>query len=443
MLLENDMKQKMFLTAAALVLLFLMGQRIFAQFDPPLELLWEVPNIGEPFEEFAVSPDETIFVATHQNDSTATIRIYDMTNGALLRQFPAPFCGRKMAFMPDSRHLAITGNSCSPNEIRKNGKIKIMDLQTGIFTDSLDFPDTLQNRSGIDISVSPNNRFISTAVYDSRNSFLNSNYVVYNTSDHSIFTRLYVQNGSPYISTFSPDSKYFFFNEYIENQGPYILKMLNIETKEVKTIHIADNPITDIKFSDDSKKMLFAREKDILGIYNLEEQKLDTIILEPKYDYVGRNAEFINDNFILLTTGLGFGVLNRSNNQITIVSSTRIGLKKLFHDNNTFFYASEYWAGKVTGLDKIITGVKPEGNNEILYPNPVSNTITVKLQGIILPHQIQISDLSGKNIKLTPDKIMIQKDELQINVSGINTGTYLLTIQNSTGLKTFKFIVGR
>jgi hypothetical protein len=308
-----------------------------------------------------------------------------------------------------------------------------MDLMNGLISDSLDFPDTLYNGNAKDISVASDGKYISVCA--SKYPQLNANYVIYNTKDRSIFTRIFVDNGSPYISAFSLDSRYFFFNELKGNR--FLLKMLNLETKEVKTIHIADNPVTDIKFSDDGIKMLFAREKGILGIYNLEESKLDTIIIESKYDYGDRSAEFINDNFILLTTRLGFGLLNRSNNQITIFSSTRAGLKRLFHDNNTFFYASGYWAGKVTGISKIITGVKTEDNNEILYPNPTTNTINLKMDAKFFNGMWQLTDLTGQILL----KGEIENNEnFHLDITNLPVQTYFLRISNGKDYKVEKVI---
>jgi WD40 repeat protein len=205
------MKHKMFLIAAALVLLSTTnGHNLFAQFDPPLELLWEVQNIGESFDNFAVSPDESIFVSRRQNDSNSTIHIFDMANGTLLRQFLSPFCGSQMAFMPDSRHLVISDKSCLSDVLGINGKIQIIDLQTGIYTDSLDFPDTLKNGRANDISVSSDGKYLSVCV--SKYPQLKANYILYNLKDKSIFTRVFVQNGNPFGSAFSLDSRYFLMN---------------------------------------------------------------------------------------------------------------------------------------------------------------------------------------------------------------------------------------
>jgi len=438
------LKAKIFTLAALVVVLMCMSKlSTFAQFDSPLELLWEVQNIGKYGEVFAVSPDETIFVASHQSDSTALIRVYNMQDGILLREFPSPFCSKQMVFMSNSHYLALTGRSCSTSSsINSSGKIIIMDVENGHIKDSWEFPDTLQNRGGNYISVSPNYRYISATVTDSRMGYENANYVIYDTKDKSIYARIFSQLGSN--SAFSLDSKYFFFTEITGKQNfTFWLKMFDMETKEVKTIHTANNPITDITFSRDSTKMLFARDRDILGIYHLNDSKLDTIKLDEQYSSI-LSANFIDDDHILLSPGsgtYGIGILDINNNKMTMLSKERAGITTLFKDKNTIFYAAYVWAGKVSGLDNIFTDVKTGETSDILFPNPTTNVLTVHSSSLITPHQIHIYDLSGQKVNLSLDKITIQNYELIINVSGLVKGTYILTVQSQINIKSYKFLV--
>ncbi len=439
-LLHNQKTRAWLLSLAAMVLTLMCGQNLFAQFDPPLELKWEVQNIGKYNEQFAVSPDESIFVATHQKDSTATIRVYDMANGTLLRQFPDHNCYKHFAFFPDNKHLAITGWSCNPKTWARMGKIRIMDLENGIVTDSIDFPDSLKNEGADDIAVSPNGKYLAVSI----SLYYDDLYIVYNTDDWSILARISLKNGSPSLSAFSPDSKYFFFNDLIDTyKDKYFFEMLNMETKEIKTIHKADNAITDIKFSKDSTKMLFAREDKILGIYHFSDSKLETIALDEKYDYVDRNLELIRNNILLFSSGLGMRLLNIETSQIFMVTTKRAGSITLLKDNNSFCYLGSVYSGVVKGLDKIISSVDAEENTELLFPNPTTNILTLQTSGLIMPEQIQIFDINGKNIDLSKENITIMNDEILINVSNLEMGTFFLNIQNGTKQNTYKFIVGR
>ncbi len=439
-MLRKQKTRAWLLMVAALVLLIISGQNLFAQFDLPLVLKWEVENIGENSEQFAVAPDETIFVATHQKDSNATIRVYDLTNGSLLRQFPAPFCWKNIVFMSDSRHLAITGASCPDNVYDQRGKIKIMDLENGFITDSIDFPDSLKNEIANDISVSQNGKYLAVCIIEY--SSLKTHYVIFNTNDWSINSHIFLSNGAPYKSAFSPDSKYFFFNEFKDNFNvKNYFKMLNMETKYITTIHIADNSITDIKFSKDSTKMLFARERKLLGIYHFIDSSLDTINIDKKFNYVDRNIELISNNHILFTSSLGIRILNMESTQLFLITNNRAGSITLLKNNNSFFYASDVYAGVVTGLDKIVSSVKIEKNTEMVYPNPTTREINLsKLEFKSGNLKIIIADINGKEIKLLFNGYYEQQN-LVFNIGDLSNGTYLLKIQNANEVKTQKIIV--
>lgn len=70
----------------------------------------------------------------------------------------------------------------------------------------------------------------------------------------------------------------------------------------------------------------------------------------------------------------------------------------------------------------------------ILYPNPASASVTAELEtsqkGIA---SIRISSLDGKCIKTLPDaKLHLGKNKLNIPVSDIAQGLYIITIETNT-----------
>lgn len=73
----------------------------------------------------------------------------------------------------------------------------------------------------------------------------------------------------------------------------------------------------------------------------------------------------------------------------------------------------------------------------ILYPNPVNNELTVKLDFYLPSQKISISDVHGKTILTQDAEDLITT----INTSTLSQGTYFLTVQNLGKKTTQKFIV--
>jgi WD40 repeat protein len=210
--------------------------------------------------------------------------------------------------------------------------------------------------------------------------------------------------------------------------------MLNLQTKEVKTIHIADNRITDIKFSDDGKKMLFAREKDLIGIYDIQESKLDTFKLKSPFTNLGW-IEHLSENMIINVTNGGMAILNTDNRQNQLITSLRGGELKLLKDNKSLFYIHYRWAGIVTGLDKIVSGVQIEETQSIIYPNPATNTINLNIDSKYFGGAWQLTDLMGKVLL----KGEIENNEnFHLDISNLPAQTYFLRISNGKEFKVEK-----
>lgn len=71
-----------------------------------------------------------------------------------------------------------------------------------------------------------------------------------------------------------------------------------------------------------------------------------------------------------------------------------------------------------------------------IYPNPVSNWLTVDLKNELLS-SIRITDTSGKQVYRS-DK---EKGQVTLNASGWIDGLYIIVVENKEGIETFKFIV--
>ena len=90
---------------------------------------------------------------------------------------------------------------------------------------------------------------------------------------------------------------------------------------------------------------------------------------------------------------------------------------------------TDVWGEKPSG----IFDQKVEFSYE-MYPNPVTNNLTVN--GISDVNRIDIYDISGKVVKT----IMVSGERVNINVSDLNSGVYLINLYNEKGVQTGKFV---
>lgn len=73
-----------------------------------------------------------------------------------------------------------------------------------------------------------------------------------------------------------------------------------------------------------------------------------------------------------------------------------------------------------------------------LFPNPTNGSITITNSDAIRVHQIEITDLNGRII--TNKTFTDALSELQMNISDLSTGMYLMTIHSDQGSVTKKII---
>ncbi|NOX87208.1 MAG: T9SS type A sorting domain-containing protein [Chlorobi bacterium] len=69
-----------------------------------------------------------------------------------------------------------------------------------------------------------------------------------------------------------------------------------------------------------------------------------------------------------------------------------------------------------------------------MYPNPVTNTLT--LSGINDVNKIEIFDVRGKVVR----SIEVNSEKVSVNLSDLQSGVYIISLRNSSGIQTTKFI---
>lgn len=89
-----------------------------------------------------------------------------------------------------------------------------------------------------------------------------------------------------------------------------------------------------------------------------------------------------------------------------------------------------------TTIETLIAGLLStpanEANNVVLYPNPTKNTLNIESENQV--KAISIADMTGKTV------LHLENPASQIDISGLATGIYSVTVSSDTGTKTQKLI---
>jgi hypothetical protein len=74
-----------------------------------------------------------------------------------------------------------------------------------------------------------------------------------------------------------------------------------------------------------------------------------------------------------------------------------------------------------------------------LYPNPVSDILTLNLKEAMEEATISMSDIKG-NIKLVKKYNDLKQQQLQFDVSELKPGEYILQLKTGKSIETFKLV---
>ena len=76
-----------------------------------------------------------------------------------------------------------------------------------------------------------------------------------------------------------------------------------------------------------------------------------------------------------------------------------------------------------------------------IYPNPTDNILKVNLKSNIILKDLYFVDLNGKIFK--PKELIRYQDILELNVSNLKMGIYILEIKNNKEINKFKIVIER
>lgn len=438
------MKRNWLLLFTVLVLLICGVSPGFGQtknFDS-LKVVWEIQYPGDIF---AVSPDESLLV-TRNNESygTKTIKVFDLHDGSLLREFP-DMVGEDttrygLAFLPDNRTIIYACNITYPK-----GKTRIYrrDIETGIIKDSTFAPDSLYEYATIgNIQVTPDGKFLIISIGES---YQTSSYhiFIYDAQTMELIKRIQKVYPTDNLRV-SSNSQYIAFSEYNSVNKTYLVYYYDIYKGAFKTIKNQDKyGITDIQFSKDSKKIVFIREYDMIGIYDIEKDSLQKIEMKGmKFGKINfyKNEYLISSCTSNYPTQLSSLYLINLRNNDTLMLIDKRGSIYILSDINEFLYLNSTTTGRLKGLNTIISTVTEKNDLQLIYPNPVTQTLIIPIIEMVKPEQIRINTLNGNSMPIQISDINIGDDSIQINVRSLPVGTYILTIQTNIKVNSYKFV---
>ncbi|MCX8523387.1 choice-of-anchor J domain-containing protein [Chryseobacterium formosus] len=117
--------------------------------------------------------------------------------------------------------------------------------------------------------------------------------------------------------------------------------------------------------------------------------------------------------------------------------NTRMRVKKVFDDTNLLnpclgddYGQAEDYTLNVLDAQLAVNEATKKNSGLKVYPNPVSDILNINSDSKI--KSVKIYDLSGKNV--------LETEKSSINVSGLTSGTYIVTAQTENGIQSSKII---
>lgn len=78
-----------------------------------------------------------------------------------------------------------------------------------------------------------------------------------------------------------------------------------------------------------------------------------------------------------------------------------------------------------------------ETNNFSIYPNPANNVLNLSVKNGLTVNEVTMVDINGRTVKTIVDSL---GSEMEINVSDLTSGVYMLNLKTDEGVTTSKFV---
>ena len=264
---------------------------------------------------------------------------------------------------------------------------------------------------------------------------------------------------------FAPIGAVWYYTQYTSNPKYQTYRTFESIKDTVINGHACSKIIESIENVEQNIQFMFSRNDSVFFfenndfhlLYDFGAEKGDTIVL----DHFSANVEGgkllmiidsvttieingITKKLQLVSCGDGFTIefggaimedIGNAYYLFPIYDNTMNGTFRCYQDNDLGLFKSPYygvWNKECDYILSIIGDIKEESNN-IVVPNPVSNSFVIsKLKSI---SNYYITDLNGRVLKSG----QIEPDQ-EINISGFNKGIYFLQIDSGTEKQTKKII---
>jgi WD40 repeat protein len=416
---EFVMKRFLFLTLAALVLLF--AQKMWAQLDFDPEVIWESKS-PVTFNILKFSPDDRYFYT--RNDEG--IHKFNSENGEYMGLYVEGYFN-DFAFVEENNWLVCA--SLVGLEIR--------DINTGAILKVLS-----QDTGTLHFDISQDNKSL---VFTQGSKLVDGNYIPLNMYVYSLpdLQEIAVAKGvltidnkfinKNEIAVAIRDADNYEFHVFSIPQNKYIRKLTEINIPQYGMLNL-------MSMSPDYKNLITVNSTSV-NFYNIETGELVNKIASSQAYYIGFNP-----------TGriYSFSDFNRNSlcnfenhREIFMIKNDIFSLLVFLNLDNTKILSNKF--GKLKMLrfdfDSLATGVEIKEDIPVIYPNPTMGYVMIPNDGNNIL-KITISDYTGRDFPAIYTMETGEKtNSIRLNLTIIPSGTYFCNITGQNLSKTLKIIL--
>lgn len=351
-----------------------------------------------------------------------TIKKWDAISGGFIENYIETYDAvRKIEISDDGNLFAYSGYDNVNN-------ITLLNLESKEVISRFDIPTSIT-----DFEISKDSKYLIAGTYGGK-------VYIYDLEQKNLLDSL---DGGYWVNAVGISSD----NKYIAsgNQDG-IFKLWDLENMHILfSQDITDkNGLYSVEFSSDSKEVLISSGDGTLKIFNLHD-----LIVKNQYFYkdnsgswsIFYDAVYSKDGKSIYGGAQAgtkaFKVGNFAGELLsppnTNFSSFSVKCLKYLNNESAFVAGDSRgniskWAGDAfTSVETKIT------RDNLVYPNPVINTLHLNLPENSIVNRFEITNILGKVVKEG-------QSNTSINVSDLNSGTYIITLYSNSGLIRNKFV---
>ena len=351
-----------------------------------------------------------------------TIKKWDAVSGQFIENYIDSYNSiRKIGISENGKFFAYTGYD-------KVNNIKLLNIDTKEVIAKFDIPTTTT-----DFKLSEDSKQLVVGTYGGQ-------VYIYDLEQKVLTDSL---DGGSWVNGVGISSDY----KYIAsgNQDG-VFKLWDLETKQlIFSSKITDkNGLYSIEFSSENKEILISSGDGSLKLFSIK----DLIIREQYFNRDNSSSWSVFYDAIYSKDGKSiFGglyggtmtfKLGNSNPELLALPNPKFDsfdVKCLKYFNNESSFVAGDSRGNVSKWNGgTISSVETEiMRDNLVYPNPVSNTLNLNLPESTISNRFEITNILGEIVR-------VGESDTRIDVTGLNSGTYIITLFSNNGLIRNKFV---